>query len=81
MHPIRSYHVTSRTLDELVDCRVYFKCENFQRVGAFKFRGAYNAISRLSERERTAGVITHSSGNHAQGVAVAAKLLGVKAES
>jgi len=59
--------------------RVFFKCENFQRMGAFKFRGAYNAISRLSERERAAGVITHSSGNHAQGLALAARLLGVRA--
>jgi threonine dehydratase len=71
--------VTSQTLDELTGCRVYFKCENLQRVGAFKFRGAYNAISRLSEREKAAGVITHSSGNHAQGMALAAKLLGVRA--
>ena len=71
--------LSSRTLDERTGCRIYFKCENFQRVGAFKFRGAYNAISRLSEAERAAGVITHSSGNHAQGVALAAKLLGVRA--
>lgn len=59
--------------------QIYFKCENFQRMGAFKFRGAYNAISRLSDAERTAGVITHSSGNHAQGIALAARLLGVRA--
>ncbi len=59
--------------------RVFFKCENFQRMGAFKFRGAYNAISQLSESERAAGVITHSSGNHAQGLALAARLLGVRA--
>ena len=71
--------LTSRTLDEVTGCHVFFKCENFQRVGAFKFRGAYNAISRLNETERAAGVITHSSGNHAQGVALAAKLLGVRA--
>jgi threo-3-hydroxy-L-aspartate ammonia-lyase len=71
--------LTSRSLDERLGCRVYFKCENFQRVGAFKFRGAYNAISRLDEDQREAGVITHSSGNHAQGVALAAKLLNVKA--
>ena len=58
---------------------VYFKCENFQRMGAFKFRGAYNAVSRLSAAEKTAGVITHSSGNHAQGLALAARLLGVRA--
>ncbi|GAB4437734.1 MAG: threo-3-hydroxy-L-aspartate ammonia-lyase [Anaerolineae bacterium] len=71
--------VTSRTVDELVGARVYFKCENMQRVGAFKFRGAYNALSRLSKAERARGVVTHSSGNHAQGVALAAKLLGISA--
>lgn len=71
--------ITSRTLDTRADCRVFLKCENFQRVGAFKFRGAYNAISQLDESQREAGVITHSSGNHAQGVALAARLLGVHA--
>lgn len=71
--------LTSRTLNEKTGCHVYLKCENFQRVGAFKFRGAYNAVSRLSESERVAGVITHSSGNHAQGLALAAHLLGVRA--
>ncbi len=71
--------LTSQTLNGLTGCHVFFKCENFQRVGAFKFRGAYNAISRLSASEKAAGVITHSSGNHAQGVALAAKLLGVRA--
>lgn len=71
--------MTSRTADERLNCRVFFKCENFQRIGAFKFRGAYNAISRLGDREKSAGVITHSSGNHAQGVALAARLLGVRA--
>ncbi len=70
---------TSRTLNSLVGQEVYFKCENFQRVGAFKFRGAYNAISQLGKVDLAAGVITHSSGNHAQGVALAAKLQGVKA--
>lgn len=69
---------TSRTLDELVGGRVFLKCENFQRVGAFKFRGAYNAISQLDERQRAAGVITYSSGNHAQAIALAGKLLGVE---
>ena len=71
--------MTSRTLNTLSGNTVFLKCENFQRVGAFKFRGAYNAISQLSQLEKDAGVITHSSGNHAQGVALAAKLLGVKA--
>lgn len=71
--------MTSRKLNELTGCQIFLKCENFQRVGAFKFRGAYNAISQLSEAEKAAGVITHSSGNHAQGLALAAQLLGVKA--
>jgi threonine dehydratase len=71
--------MTSRTLDAMVGAQVFFKCENFQRVGAFKFRGAYNAIAQLSDVERARGVITYSSGNHAQGVALACKLLGVKA--
>ncbi len=69
--------MTSRTLDDLTGCKVFLKCENFQRAGAFKFRGAYNALSRLSEAERRAGVITYSSGNHAQAVALAGRLLGV----
>jgi threonine dehydratase len=71
--------LTSRTLNELCGCEVYLKCENFQRVGAFKFRGAYNAVSQLTDAEKARGVITHSSGNHAQGLALAAKLNGVKA--
>ncbi len=71
--------LTSRTLDRRSGNTVFLKCENFQRVGAFKFRGAFNAISQLSQHEKEAGVITHSSGNHAQGVALAANILGVKA--
>lgn len=71
--------MTSRTLNRQAGCHVFLKCENFQRVGAFKFRGAYNAISQLDASRREAGVITHSSGNHAQGVALAARLLGVRA--
>jgi threo-3-hydroxy-L-aspartate ammonia-lyase len=71
--------LTSRTLNQMTGSQIFLKCENFQRVGAFKFRGAYNAISQLSDAEKAAGVITHSSGNHAQGVALAAQLLGVKA--
>jgi threo-3-hydroxy-L-aspartate ammonia-lyase len=71
--------LTSRTLNSLLGREVYLKCENFQRVGAFKFRGAYNAISQLNKAEKEAGVITHSSGNHAQGVALASKLCGVRA--
>ena len=70
--------MTSRTLDEQVGAQVYLKCENLQRVGAFKFRGAYNAISQLSEADKARGVIAFSSGNHAQAVALVGKLLGVK---
>ncbi|MFZ1399767.1 MAG: pyridoxal-phosphate dependent enzyme [Candidatus Promineifilaceae bacterium] len=70
---------TSRTLNQQTGQQLYLKCENFQRVGAFKFRGAYNAVCQLSEAQKAAGVVTHSSGNHAQGLALAAKLLGVKA--
>jgi len=71
--------MTSHAIDEVAGARVFFKCENFQRVGAFKFRGAYNAIASLSADERARGVITHSSGNHAQGVALAARLCDVAA--
>lgn len=71
--------MTSRTLDERVGAQVVLKCENLQRVGAFKFRGAYNAISLLSDEERARGVITYSSGNHAQAVALACSLLGAQA--
>jgi threonine dehydratase len=70
---------TSRTIDSCIQGRLFLKCENQQRVGAFKFRGAYHAISRLDSAAKAAGVITHSSGNHAQGVALAAQLLGVTA--
>src|SRR5690242_16788203 len=70
--------MTSRTLDEQVGAQVYLKCENLQRVGAFKFRGAYNAISQLSDQEKACGVIAFSSGNHAQAVALVGKLLGIK---
>ena len=69
---------TSRTLDQMLDARVYFKCENFQRIGAFKFRGAFNSISQLSEAEKARGVLTYSSGNHAQAVALVGRLLDVK---
>ena len=69
----------SRTLDRRVGAEVYLKCENFQRVGVFKFRGAYNAISRLSQPELARGVATFSSGNHAQAVALSARELGSSA--
>jgi threonine dehydratase len=71
--------ITSRTLDERTGARVFAKAENFQRVGAFKFRGAYNRLAQFDERERNAGVVAFSSGNHAQGVALAANLLGMPA--
>jgi threonine dehydratase len=71
--------LSSRTFDAKTGNAVFFKAENFQRVGAFKIRGAYNKISLLSQEEKARGVVTHSSGNHAQGVALAAQLLGTKA--
>jgi threonine dehydratase len=69
--------MSSRTLNRMVGAEVFLKCENFQRVGAFKFRGAFNAMSQLSEAEKAGGVITHSSGNHAQAVALVGSLLGI----
>ena len=69
---------TSRTLDELTGAKVFLKCENLQRAGAFKFRGAMHAILELTDEERSCGVVTHSSGNHAQALALAGKLAGVK---
>jgi threonine dehydratase len=71
--------LTSRTLDERVGARVFLKCENLQRMGAFKFRGAYNAISRLGEADRRRGILAYSSGNHAQAIALASRLLGASA--
>ncbi|MEV6905798.1 pyridoxal-phosphate dependent enzyme [Amycolatopsis sp. NPDC051071] len=71
--------VRSRTLDELVGAEVLIKCENLQRVGAFKFRGAYNAASRLSPEQLAKGIAAYSSGNHAQAVALAARELGSSA--
>jgi threo-3-hydroxy-L-aspartate ammonia-lyase len=71
--------LTSREADQQAGAQLFFKCENFQRAGAFKFRGAFNAISSLSEPQKRKGVISFSSGNHAQGVALASQLLGVSA--
>jgi threonine dehydratase len=71
--------LTSSTINRMLDASVFFKCENFQRMGAFKFRGASNAILQLSDDERARGVITHSSGNFAAALALAAKLLNTKA--
>jgi threonine dehydratase len=69
----------STTADRLLKAEVFFKCENLQRMGAFKFRGAYNALSRFDAQQRKAGVIAFSSGNHAQAVALSARLLGIPA--
>jgi len=69
--------LTSATLDQMIGSKVYFKCENFQRVGAFKFRGAFNSISQLSDEQKHQGVIAYSSGNHAQAIACVGKMLGV----
>jgi threo-3-hydroxy-L-aspartate ammonia-lyase len=71
--------LTSRTGNEIARAQLFFKCENFQRAGAFKFRGAYNAISRFSDAQRRAGVLAYSSGNHAQAIALSARLLGISA--
>ncbi len=72
--------LTSSYLDQLTGNHLYFKCENLQRIGAFKFRGAYNAVAQLSAEEKRRGVVAFSSGNHAQGVALAAALLKVPAK-
>lgn len=71
--------LTCNTINSLFDAEIYFKCENFQKVGAFKYRGATNAVQLLNENEMTYGVVTHSSGNHAQALALAAKVRGIKA--
>jgi threonine dehydratase len=71
--------LTSRTADEIAGAELFFKCENFQRMGAFKFRGAYNAIARFLDEQKKAGVLTYSSGNHAQAIALSAKLAGIRA--
>jgi threonine dehydratase len=70
--------MTSRTLNRLVGAEIYFKCENLQRIGAFKFRGAFNSISKLSKAEKDRGVITYSSGNHAQAVALVGQMLNIQ---
>ena len=71
--------VTSRAANDAAGADLYFKCENFQRMGAFKFRGAYNAIAQFDEAQRQAGVAAFSSGNHGQAIALSARLLGIKA--
>ena len=71
--------LTSNYVNEITGAEVYFKCENFQKMGAFKMRGAANAILRLSDEQKSNGVVTHSSGNHAQAISLAAKKIGIKA--
>ena len=77
-HAHRTPVLTSSTVDRKTGGSVFFKCENFQRMGAFKFRGAFNALSQLKDEERNRGVIAFSSGNHAQAVALAGRILGIK---
>ena len=77
-HAHRTPVMTSRTVDARTGARVFFKCENFQRMGAFKFRGAFNALVQLSAEARARGVLAYSSGNHAQAVALAGRELGVR---
>ena len=64
--------MTSRTLNEKTGAKIYLKCENYQRIGAFKFRGGYNALAKFTPKQRQAGAVTYSSGNHAQAIACAA---------
>ncbi len=78
-HAHRTPVLRSRTADARVGGEVFFKCENFQRVGAFKFRGAFNALAQFDAEQRRAGVVSFSSGNHAQAIALAAQLLGIPA--
>lgn len=78
-HARRTPVLTSNQVDARTGCRVYFKCENLQRIGAFKFRGAFNAVARLTDVQRERGVLAYSSGNHAQAVALAARLQGSSA--
>ncbi|XLZ70086.1 threo-3-hydroxy-L-aspartate ammonia-lyase [Massilia sp. SR12] len=78
-HAHRTPVLTSRTANEELGAEVFFKAENLQRMGAFKFRGAFNALSRFNEAQRKAGVVAFSSGNHAQAIALSAKLMGIPA--
>ena len=76
-HARRTPAMTSRTVDERTGATVFFKCENLQRMGAFKFRGAFNAMSQLSAEQKKRGVLAYSSGNHAQAIALSGRLLGI----
>ncbi|MCE7996148.1 MAG: pyridoxal-phosphate dependent enzyme [Roseivirga sp.] len=78
-HIHRTQVMTSRSINEFAGCSIYFKCENFQKIGAFKARGGLNAVLSLPKEERKRGVVTHSSGNHAQAVSLAAQMCGIPA--
>ncbi|MCL7033738.1 hypothetical protein MKW94_009195 [Papaver nudicaule] len=78
-HAHRTPVMTSRTIDDALGAQVFFKCENLQRMGAFKFRGAFNALSRFDAGQRRHGVVAFSSGNHAQAIALSASILGIPA--
>ncbi|MES2973564.1 MAG: threo-3-hydroxy-L-aspartate ammonia-lyase [Pseudomonadota bacterium] len=78
-HAHRTPVMRSTTADEMLGAQLFFKCENYQRMGAFKFRGAFNALSRFTDAQRKGGVITFSSGNHAQAIALSARMLGMPA--
>ncbi|MBU9441710.1 threo-3-hydroxy-L-aspartate ammonia-lyase [Burkholderia multivorans] len=78
-HAHRAPVMTSRTVDDALGAQVFFKCENLQRMGAFKFRGAFNALSRFDAEQRRRGVVAFSSGNHAQAIALSARMLGIPA--
>ena len=78
-HAHRTPVMTSRTIDEALGAQVFFKCENLQRMGAFKFRGAFNALSRFDATQRRNGVVAFSSGKHAQAIALSARILGIPA--
>ncbi|UEP50269.1 threo-3-hydroxy-L-aspartate ammonia-lyase [Burkholderia ambifaria] len=78
-HAHRTPVMTSRTIDKALGAQVFFKCENLQRMGAFKFRGAFNALSRFDATQRRNGVVAFSSGNHAQAIALSARILGIPA--
>ncbi|MCA7935594.1 threo-3-hydroxy-L-aspartate ammonia-lyase [Burkholderia cepacia] len=78
-HAHRTPVMTSRTINEALGAQVFFKCENLQRMGAFKFRGAFNALSRFDAEQRRNGVVAFSSGNHAQAIALSARILGIPA--
>ena len=78
-HAHRTPVLRSRTADEALGAQLFFKCENLQRIGAFKFRGAFNALAKFDEQQRRGGVVAFSSGNHAQAIALAARILGMPA--